>query len=163
MVAHVPRRVNDREAELRYIACTIHGNDRKEGAMKRALVLITAIALLGAACLATPAMAAEPYKLTFSGTVHVPGATLGAGTYLFTPIALRVIQVTSTDHKTLYTTFMTLPRYRAEITRNNVIVFGEVPLDVSPPINIWFPAYEHFGREFVYQVEHERMIGVATR
>ena len=131
--------------------------------MKRTLVLVTALALLGAACLAAPATAAEPYRLTFSGTVHVPGATLGPGTYLFTPISLRVLQVTSTDHKTLYTTFMTLPRYRAEITRENVIVFGEAPMDVSPPVKIWFPGFEHFGHEFVYQAEHERTPGIATR
>ena len=131
--------------------------------MKRALIIASALVLLVMAGMATPATAAEPYKLTFSGTVHVPGATLGAGTYLFTPIALRVIQVTSVDHKTLYATFMTLPRWRAEITKDNVIVFGEALLDVSPPINIWFPAYEHFGHEFVYQTEHERMLTVATR
>jgi len=126
--------------------------------MKRTLVVASAIALLVTACLATPATAAEPIKLTFSGSIHVPGATLGPGTYLFTPIALRVIQVTSTDHKTLYTTFMTLPRYRAEITKENVIVFGEAPIDVSPPINIWFPAYEHFGHEFVYETANQRML-----
>ena len=131
--------------------------------MKRTLVLASALALLFMACMATPASAAEPYKLTFSATVHVPGATLGAGTYLFTPISLRVIQVTSVDHKTLYATFMTLPRWRDEITKENVIVFGEAPIDVSPPVNIWFPAYEHFGHEFVYQTEHERMLAVATR
>ena len=130
--------------------------------MKRTLVVASAIALLVTACLATPATAAEPYKLTFSGSVHVPGATLGPGTYLFTPVALRVVQVTSPDHKTLYTTFMTLPRYRAEITKGNVIVFGEAPIDVSPPINIWFPGYEHFGHEFVYQAEHQRMLAIAT-
>ena len=103
--------------------------------MKRTLVLASAVLLLVTACMATPAMAAEPYKLTFNASVHVPGATLGPGTYLFTPIAMRVIQVTSVDHKTLYTTFMTLPRYRAEITKENVVAFSEAPPDVAPPVS----------------------------
>ena len=130
--------------------------------MKRTLILASALILLVTACLATPATAAEPYKLTFNVSVHVPGATLGPGTYLFTPIAMRVVQVTSIDHKTLYTTFMTLPRYRAEITKENVVAFSEAPLDVAPPINTWFPPYEHFGHQFVYKTELERMIGVGT-
>ena len=130
--------------------------------MKRTLVVASVVALLVMACMAVPASAAEPYKLTFSAAVHVPGTTLGPGTYLFTPLALRVIQVTSVDHKTLYATFMTLPRWRDEITKENVMVFGEAPSNMPSPINIWFPAYEHFGHQFVYKTELERLLADAN-
>jgi hypothetical protein len=119
--------------------------------MKRILIVACAAALLAATFPAAPAAAAEPYKLTFSTTVRIPGAILPAGTYLFIPLGTRVIQVLDADHTTVYSTFLTVPRYRLESTPQNVVVFEEVATAMAPPLKIWFPPYNLSGFEFVYK------------
>jgi hypothetical protein len=118
--------------------------------MKRALIVASSIALVFAAFLAVPASAVEPYSLTFSAPVQVPGAMLPPGTYQFRPTIPRVMQVMSGDHAILYATFMTIPRYRLDSTAEAVVVFEEAPTGVAPSVKIWFPPYEHTGFEFVY-------------
>jgi hypothetical protein len=118
--------------------------------MKRILIVACAAALLAATFPAAPAAAGEPYKLTFSTAVRIPGAILPAGTYLFVPLGTRVIQVLDVDHTSVYSTFLTIPRYRLDSTSQNVIVFEEVAIAMAPPIKIWFPPYNLSGFEFVY-------------
>ncbi len=109
--------------------------------MGRTLILVGAMALLSV-LFVPPAGAVDQYvisHLTFSAPVRVPGATLPAGTYTFKRVLPGVIQVLSKDRMTLYATFMTMPRSRVEPIEKDVVVFGEVPAGVPPPIETWFP------------------------
>ena len=118
--------------------------------MKRVLIVASSVALVFAAFLAVPAGAVEPYSVTFSSAFQLPGAMLPPGTYEFRATVPRVLQVMSNDHRTLYATFMTIPRYRTEVTAKTVVMFEEAPAGVAPAVKIWFPPYEHAGFEFVY-------------
>src|SRR5690349_7574136 len=51
--------------------------------------------------------------LSFSHDVQVPGATLSAGTYLFTLISPTTMRIASEDRKKVYTTFTTVPTARS--------------------------------------------------
>ena len=50
--------------------------------------------------------------LTFSHDVHVPGATLPAGTYLFVMTSPNTMRITSEDRSKVYAMFLTLPASR---------------------------------------------------
>jgi len=75
------------------------------------------VVLLVAGLSAGPAQASQSDRLsyvTFNTPVEVPGVGLPAGTYLFrlanSGSSTRVVQVFSQDGRTLYSTFLTVPK-----------------------------------------------------
>jgi len=118
--------------------------------MRKRLIVMASIAVAASLFLAPPAGAVvDMAHLTFSGPVRVPGATLAAGTYVFERVAPNILRVRSNDRSVLYTTFMTLPRWRNDQGPNRV-VFGEAPAGTYPPVKIWFAPYQTLGDEFLY-------------
>ena len=128
--------------------------------MKKTCIVAGSLALLLVAFVAPPAAAqvADPGTpvsgityLTFSQPVQVPGATLAAGTYTFRRLAPRVILVESRDGSTVYTMFMTIPRWRSKAAPRDEMVFGEAATCCAPaPVTVWFPAHRLLGDEFNY-------------
>ena len=126
----------------------------------RKMLIMSASLVLFVVGMARPAAAQGGYYwgtvsdityLTFSAPVQVPGAVLPAGTYVFRRIAPRVILVESKEGSTVYTAFMTIPRWRATAEARDEIVFGESPTCcAAPPVAMWFPAYRELGHEFLY-------------
>ena len=125
------------------------------------ILIAGALALLGAMVAPTVARADYPYfvwddrqQLTFSGPVALPGVTLPAGTYWFRfpnrNGARTVIQVLSYDRKTVYALLMTTQAWRTAVSHQPEVVFGEARADAPPPIEIWYPAHERMGYEFIY-------------
>jgi len=126
--------------------------------MKKILIVSASLALLVVG-LARPAAAQGGYfwrtvsditYLTFGGPVQVPGAVLPAGTYVFRRLDPRVILVESRDGSTVYTTFMTIPRWRPKAANKDEMVFGEATCCAPAPVTVWFPAYRLLGDEFIY-------------
>ena len=125
--------------------------------MKRTFIVAGSLALLVAFVAPAAAQSAAPGRpvsdityLTFSQPVQVPGATLVAGTYTFRRLAPRVVLVESRDGSTVYTTFMTLPRWRTNATDKDEVVFGEAACCAPAPVTVWFPAFRLLGDEFIY-------------
>ena len=126
--------------------------------MKKILIVSASLALLVVG-LARPAAAGSGFYwrttsdftyLTFSQPVQVPGAVLPAGTYQFRRLAPRVIVIQSRDGSTVYTTFMTIPRWRPKAASKDEMVFGEATCCAPAPVQVWFPAHRVLGDEFVY-------------
>lgn len=128
--------------------------------MKKTFIVTASLALLLVAFVAPPAAAQGEYcwrtvsditYLTFGESVQVPGAVLQAGTYTFRRLAPRVILVESRDGSPVYTTFMTVPRWRPKATHKDEMVFGEAATCCAPaPVTVWFPAHRLLGDEFIY-------------
>ena len=126
--------------------------------MKKILIVCASLALLVAG-LAPPAAAHGGFSwrrgsdityLTFSQPVQVPGAVLPAGSYEFRRLAPRVIVVQSRNGSTVYTTFMTIPRWRSKAAPKDEVVFGEATCCAPAPVRVWFPAHRLLGDEFLY-------------
>lgn len=121
--------------------------------MRRALIVAGSTALLLFAFFVPSAAAEDQYltsRLTFSGPIRIPGATLPAGTYVFRRVVPGVIQVLSDNRATAYSMFMTIPRYRSEPTEKHEVVLGEAPANVPPPMEVWFLPWRTIGYEFLY-------------
>ena len=94
--------------------------------------------------------------LTFSAPVALPGVQLPAGTYVFElamPSSERhLVRVTSRDRHQIYLTAFTnlVPRPR-DLSRKQVVTFGEAAKGNAPPIKIWYPQGGGDGREFIYK------------
>jgi len=98
---------------------------------------------------------ATEYFLNFSSPVHVPGVTLGAGTYVFRfpDPGAKVIQVLKADRSEAYTMFHTIPVI--DVTRDlssdaHQVTWKERTPDAPPAITAWFPPGKMTGYEFVY-------------
>jgi len=116
-----------------------------------------------------PAQASEFDKLTyltFSGPVEIPGAGLPAGTYIFKladpTVSRGVVQVLSTDRKTVYATFFALPDSRLSPSDETIVTFHEVPAGAPQAIKTWFYPGESTGFEFVYPKGQAMRIASAT-
>jgi hypothetical protein len=128
--------------------------------MRKTFVVTASLMVLLAAFVAPPAAAQVGYfgtrasdvtYVTFSRSVEVPGAVLPAGTYVFKRLTPRVIQVFNKNESTIYTTFMTIPTWRAKAASKDEMVFGEAASCCAPaPVKVWYPAYRWLGDEFVY-------------
>jgi hypothetical protein len=122
------------------------------------LLMSSAIVATTLTLMAPAPARAETYDklayLTFSGTVQVPGAILGAGTYRFhltNPGTSRnVMQVLSYNGDVVYAMFNTIPDVRSRVTLDPVVTFQEVPEFVRPPIKAVFYGGETIGYEFLY-------------
>jgi hypothetical protein len=92
--------------------------------------------------------------LTFSSPVQIPGATLGAGTYVFKLADLdsnrHVVQVMDKDEKHVYGLILAIPDQRIEQTDDPVVLFAERAAGSPQAIRAWFYPGETIGNEFVY-------------
>jgi hypothetical protein len=146
----------------------VNVNRFKEDHLMRALrALCCAVAIT--ACLA-PAVRADEYNkqtfLTFSGPVQLPGLTLPAGTYMFKladPSSGRsVIQVWDKEGTKLFTTLLTIPDQRMEVSEQPVVMFNERPSGEPQAIRAWFYPGDRTGMEFVYPKNQAMKIAQAT-
>jgi hypothetical protein len=92
--------------------------------------------------------------LTFSGPVQLPGITLPGGTYMFKladpETGRRVLQVWDKEGTKLYTTLMTIPDEKMDVSDKPVVLFSERPSGQAQAIKSWFYPDERTGYEFVY-------------
>src|SRR5262245_29703682 len=93
--------------------------------------------------------------LTFTKAVHVPGATLAAGSYTFElanpESSADVVRIMGTDRSHLYWSGFTRRVERpAGMKPNQLITFGEAPANAPPPIAAWYFENERIGRQFIY-------------
>jgi hypothetical protein len=93
-------------------------------------------------------------KLTFSGPVQVPGATLPAGTYVFklmdSSADRHIVQVTNVRGDKTYATILAIPDYRINATSKTVMYFGERKSGTPPAVKSWFYPGDNYGDRFVY-------------
>jgi len=94
-------------------------------------------------------------KLTFSGPVQVPGATLPAGTYVFKLVDSasnrQIVQVSNLRGDRTYATILAIPDYRINATSKTVMYFGERKSGTPPAVKSWFYPGDNYGSRFVYQ------------
>src|ERR1039457_5196962 len=123
---------------------------------------VFSFALMGAVF--SPAARADEWnrktKINFSGPVEIPGvhlqgwAVLPAGTYVFTILDSQsdrhVVQISSTDEKTVYATILAIPNYRLKETDKTVMTFREGPAGEPEALRAWFYPGRNWGEEFVY-------------
>src|SRR4029078_12250195 len=104
--------------------------------------------------------------LTFSGPVQIPGATLPAGSYVFTradiPGNRPVVQVFDKDEKKLYTTMMAIPNERMEPSDKPVVLFSERASGSPQAVKVWYYPGERIGNEFVYPKSQAMRIAKET-
>jgi hypothetical protein len=105
-------------------------------------------------------------KVTFSGPVQVPGATLPAGTYVFkladSASNRNIVQVTNTRGNQLYATIMAIPDYRLNATSKTVMYFTERAKNSPVAIKSWFYPGDNYGNRFVYPKVKAQEIAVAA-
>jgi hypothetical protein len=98
--------------------------------------------------------------ITFSGPVEIPGVhlkgwgVLPAGTYVFKIVDSKsdrhIVQIFSSDEKTVYATILAIPNYRLKATDKTVITFRERPAGEPEALRAWFYPGRNSGEEFVY-------------
>jgi hypothetical protein len=96
------------------------------------------------------------YFMTFGGPVRVPGASLNAGTYLFTfpsPDSPGTLRVSSADRAVVHAMFSTtdVSDYTRDARSSSVITWRPQQAGLAPSIASWFPAGSSRGWRFLYQ------------
>jgi hypothetical protein len=92
--------------------------------------------------------------LTFSHDVQVPGATLKAGSYLFTLISPTTMRITNEDRSKVYTTFATMPASRAVTTSHPQVRFERMPDGTTRLIGL-YPDDASSGYAPIYRKTHK--------
>jgi hypothetical protein len=104
--------------------------------------------------------------LTFSGPVQIPGATLPAGSYVFTladiPGNRHVVQVFDKDEKKIYTTLLAVPNQRLEPSDKPIVLFSERASGSPQAVKVWYYPGETIGNEFVYPKSQAMKIAKET-
>ena len=104
--------------------------------------------------------------LTFSAPVQVPGTTLPAGTYMFKLADLEtnrhVVQIFDKDGGKLIATFLTVPDYKLDPPKDNVVMFEERPRNMPQAVKAWWYVGDTTGDEFVYPKSQALKIAKAT-
>jgi hypothetical protein len=122
--------------------------------MKKRSAIAAASALLMVTALGTHGMAwnSKSY-LTFSGPVRLPGVTLAGGTYSFERVDVLSHVVMVRNRATSQVCFLgftqVVPRPR-RLAENHQIDFRETARGVPPEIDVWYPAGDADGEQFVY-------------
>ena len=93
--------------------------------------------------------------LTFNRPVSVPGVSLAPGTYRFEIVnpntSSDIVRVSNRDRSRVYWTGFTLHTTRpGGMKRDQVISFGEAPVNTPLPIKAWYFIGENTGRQFIY-------------
>jgi hypothetical protein len=126
----------------------------------RRLVVAVGLVALFTLALRQPSHAAGPMNstmyLTFSGSVALPGVTLPAGTYTFERFdpfgAPDVVRVLNRKGDKTYFLGFTQRVSRPWNARNQPPVkFGEARPGEPVPVEVWFPADETVGHQFIYR------------
>jgi hypothetical protein len=110
---------------------------------------------------ATAGLSSRRSKLTFSGPVRVPGATLSAGTYYFStpsPDARTLVRVEN-ENRELVAQFMGLSDYRRK-SGHTAIIFGDHECGPKA-IKSWFYAGGSSGIRFVYSEQEAALIAAS--
>jgi hypothetical protein len=110
---------------------------------------------------ATAGPSSRRSKLTFSGSVRVPGVTLSAGTYYFStpsPDARTLVRVEN-ENLELVAQFMGLSDYRRE-SGHTAIIFGDHECGPKA-IKSWFYAGGSSGIRFVYSEQEAALIAAS--
>src|SRR5262249_11288785 len=98
--------------------------------------------------------------------VQIPGATLGAGTYVFKLADLdsnrHVVQVMDKDEKHIYGMLLAIPNQRLEPSDDPVVLFAERSAGNPQAIRAWFYPGETIGNEFVYPKDQALKIAKAS-
>jgi hypothetical protein len=131
----------------------------KKFAVAPPIILCFAILIIVVGATAGPS--SRRSKLTFSGSVRVPGASLSAGTYYFsTPSRdARTLVRVENENLQLVTQFMGLSDYRRE-SGHTVIIFGDHECGPKA-IKSWFYAGGSSGIRFVYSEEEAALIAAS--
>jgi hypothetical protein len=74
-----------------------------------------------------PVTGAPEASMTFSHEVQIPGATLPAGTYLFSLVTPTTMRVTTEDGRKVFATFYTTSVTRTENTNHAQVRFERMP------------------------------------
>src|SRR5262245_66131437 len=94
----------------------------------------------------------EQIRVTFSAPVEIPGVVLPAGTYVFEALEPgHITRVLSADQKTIYGTFLTIPKERLEPVEKPTIILGENPTGTPEKVEGWFYPGDSMGSEFMYR------------
>jgi hypothetical protein len=128
----------------------------------KAMTTVCCVALMSAV-VSQSAKADEFNKkttITFSGPVEIPGVhlvgfgVLPAGTYVFKILDSQsdrhIVQIFSSDEKTVYATILAIPNYRLKATDKTVVTFSERPAGQPEALRAWFYPGRNWGDEFVY-------------
>ncbi len=133
-------------------------------------LLKIAICALALAAFTAPSAHADDWNkktfLTFSGPVQVPGTTLPAGTYMFKLADLEsnrhVVQIFDKDGRQLLATFLTVPDYKLDVPKDNVVMFEERPRGMPQAMKAWWYVGDPTGEEFVYPKSQAWKIAKST-
>jgi hypothetical protein len=110
---------------------------------------------------AAPTLFSDNYDkktdITIDQPIQVPGAVLQPGTYTFILMDVtgnrHVVEIKSTDGKTLYATTFTTAAQRIRPTSKVVLTFYETPQGTPNAVRQWFWPGEVDGQEFLYTHE----------
>ena len=118
---------------------------------KLVIATLAVICLAGLTPKAQAQLVEEKIRVTFSAPVELPGHVLPAGSYIFEAIDSRQFtRVFSSDGKTVYGTFLTIPEERSEPIEKPMVVLGENKSDGAEQVDAWFYPGDTIGSEFRY-------------
>jgi hypothetical protein len=129
-----------------------------------ACTVIALVSVTGGAALAQPLD--KRTFFTFSGPVHMPGITLGSGTYLFRLADVNnrnVVQVLNADGTRLFGTFFTIDAIRPTPAEKPEVRFMETAASTPAPIQTWWYPGEATGLEFIYPKHEAQMMAKAAK
>ncbi|HWI20792.1 MAG TPA: hypothetical protein VNT81_23720 [Vicinamibacterales bacterium] len=129
--------------------------------MKNTFLRTLVFVALGLAAFA-PASGAQSYAsphqdhtMTFDTPIRlVTGATLAAGTYIFSfpsPSQLGITRILSTDRSKIYATLHTTSRTRAAANGFDVVLVTDGPAGSPRTLTAWFCDGNKVGHEFVVE------------
>jgi len=124
--------------------------------------IVVGFAILITVVCATAGPSSRRSKITFTGSIRVPGATLSAGTYYFStpsPDARTLVRVEN-ENRELVAQFMGLSDYRRESGHTVIIIFGDHECGPKA-IKSWFYAGGSSGIRFVYSEQEAALIAAS--
>ena len=93
-------------------------------------------------------------KVTFSEPVQVPGAVLGAGTYVFklndSASDRHIVHIFNEDQTMALATILAIPNERPKPAEKTILTYSERPANEPVALNTWFYPGDNFGQQFVY-------------
>lgn len=92
-------------------------------------------------------------RVTFSGSVTLPGVTLPAGAYTFelVPEVNNVVRVMSRNRLRQHYIGFTRPVERpAGMAPTQTVMLGDAPRGVAPPVRAWYPIGSRTGFAFLF-------------
>jgi outer membrane biosynthesis protein TonB len=93
-------------------------------------------------------------KVTFSESVQVPGAVLGAGTYVFrlndSAANRHIVHIFNEDQTRALATILAIPNERPKPAEKTILTYAERPANEPVALSTWFYPGDSFGQQFVY-------------